>query len=209
MTSAVDPIAGADHTELRHILTRAAVLGVFQSVLVAAFALVSRALDGPVEVALEAVILVVGVAATIALPGTWTRARSIEGIAGAAAIGLAATVVFLIIDVALFQPLGLYSNRWLEIGGGSNWWYHPVWWMVGTFLPWMGALVLAGQTAKSGAPNPGVLAIGTFVLAAVFMVAGVLLHVPGARYGLGTFAVSVLPALALMAMATGFVGRRR
>jgi hypothetical protein len=209
MTSAVDPIAGADHTELRHILTRAVALGVLQSILVAAFGVVSRALDGPVELGLEAVILVIGVAVTIALPGTWTRARSIEGIAGAAGIGLAATVVFLIIDVALFQPLGLYSNRWLEIGGGSNWWYHPVWWMVGTFMPWMGAMVLANQAARSGAANPGALVIGTFVLAAVCMVAGVLLHVPGASYGLGTFAVSVLPALALMAMVTGFAGRRR
>ena len=85
------------------------------------------------------------------LPGLWTRARTIEGIAGAAGIGLAAAFVFMVIDVALFQPLGLWTNRWLEIGGGANWWYHPVWWMVGTYLTWMGALVQANQAAKSGA----------------------------------------------------------
>ena len=56
---------------------------------------------------------------------------------------------------AFCRTFGTYTNRWLEIGGGSNWWYHPVWWMVGTFIPWMGAWLLANRTARtSGRPRP-------------------------------------------------------
>src|SRR4029079_11961055 len=86
------------------------------------------------------------------LPGLWTRARTIEGIAGAAGIGLGATVVFLLVDVTVLQNIGTWGNRWREIGGGSDWWYHPVWWMVGTFLPWFGAWMLANQLTR-GAPG--------------------------------------------------------
>jgi hypothetical protein len=154
-------------------------------------------LDGPVELVVCGLILLIGVAATIVLPGQWTHARTIEGIAGAAGIGLAAAFVFLIVDVAVFQPVHLYSNRWLEIGGGSNWWYHPVWWMVGTYLTCQGAWVQANQAAKSGSASPVGLVLGTVLLAAVWLGVAILLGVPHAAWGLGGFAVAVLPALAL------------
>ena len=202
MTSAVQATPAADHTELRHLLRSGAMLGVIQAVLVALFALVSRTLEGPIELGLEAVIVIVGIAAMIALPGLWTKARTIEGIAGAAAIGLFSTVVFMAIDVAVFQPVQLYTNRWLEIGGGSNWWYHPVWWMVGTFLTWMGAWVLASQTAKNGQPSAPTLVLGTVILAVIVMAAAALLHFPGAAFGVGTFAVAVLPALVVLVAVT-------
>lgn len=208
MTSAVEAVPAADHTELRNLLRSGAMLGVAQSVLIAAFGLIQPRVGGLVELVVCGAILLVGVAVTIALPGLWTRARTIEGIAGAAAIGLFATVVFLAIDVALLQPIGVYTNRWLAIGGGSNWWYHPVWWMVGTYMPWLGAWILANQTARTGAPNAAVLVVGTVVLAAVIMAVAALLGFPGAGFGLGTFAVSVLPALAVLALITSLGGRR-
>ncbi len=207
MTSAVHPTA-ADHTELRHVLRSGAQLGVLQAALIAAFGLVQPRVSGMTELLVCGAILVIGVAATIALPGLWTRARSIEGIAGAAGIGLFATVVYLLIDVAALQPLGVYTNRWLEIGGGSNWWYHPVWWMVGTYMPWLGAWVLANQAGKSGAANPTMLVVLTLVLAAVIMAVATVAKFPGASYGLGTFGVSVLPAQALLVVITGLGGRR-
>ena len=192
MTSAV-ATSSADHTDLPHVLRSGLQLGVLQAVLIGAFGLLQQRLSGSVEPILLGAILVAGIAATIALPGSWTKARTIEGIAGAAGIGLAATVVYLLIDVAILQPVGVYTNRWLEIGGGSNWWYHPVWWMVGTFMPWMGAWVLANQAAKSGAPSPMALVAGTLVLAAVLMAVAATIKVPGAGYGMGSFAVAVLP----------------
>jgi len=199
MTTAVRPDSHlADYTDVPHLVRSGVKLGVMQSVIVFLFALVSNRLSGPPELALDSLLLAVGVGATIVLPGAWTRARTIEGIAGGAGIGLIAAGVFLVIDVALFQPLGIYSNRWLEIGGGSNWWYHPVWWMVGTYLAWMGSWVQANQSAKSGAPAALQLVGGTYVLGAVCMVIAVLIHFPGASWGLGTFSLAILPAVAVM-----------
>lgn len=208
MTSAVQATRDADHTELRHVLRSGTQLGVIQSVLIGVFALLQPRLDGVVELVVLGAILALGVAITITLPGLWTKARTIEGISGAAGIGLWATVVFLVIDLIVFQPFGFYTNRWLAIGGGSNWWYHPVWWMVGTYLPWLGAWVLANQAAKSGTANPVGLIVGTLVLAAVVMVVAVLVGFPGAAYGLGTFGVAVLPALALLVAITALGTRR-
>lgn len=208
MTSAVRTVPEADYTELRHVLRSAVTLAVMQSAVVAAIAIVSRRVGGAAGLALEAVLLGLGVAVTIALPGLWTRARTIEGIAGAAGLGLAATAVFLVIDVALFQPLGLWSNRWLAIGGGSNWWYHPVWWMVGTYMPWMGAWVQANQAARSGAASPLTLVVSTLGLALVIMAAAASTGFPGAAFGVGTFGISVLPALALLVIITTLGARR-
>ena len=152
MTSAVSAEARYDRTDLANILRSGIALGLLQSALVAGFGFLQPRLDGVLELVICGVILLVGLALTLALPGSWTRARTIEGISGAAGIGFAAAIVFLIVDVILFQPLGLYTNRWLAIGGGLNWWYHPVWWMVGTYLTLMGAWVMANQTEKAGTP---------------------------------------------------------
>ena len=208
MTSTAPAAPSRDYTELPHVLRSALALGVLQAVLVVLFAIVSRAWSGPLELIAELIIVIVGVGATIVLPGVWTRAETIEGIAGAAGIGLAATAVFLAFDLALLQPLGIYTNRWHQIGGGSNWWYHPVWWMVGTYLAWLGAWVRANQTAKSGSPNVATLAGGTFLIAAIVMVAAKVFGFPGAQLGVGTFSVAILPALALMALITGLGARR-
>ena len=128
-------------------------LGIITAIVVFAFSLVSRYLSWTAEVALQAVLLVVGAALVAGLPAVWTKARTGDGIAAAAGLGLGATVAFMAIDVILLQRIGTYTNRWLEIGGGSNWWYHPVWWMTGTFLAWMGAIVLANQASGTGSPS--------------------------------------------------------
>ena len=203
MTSAVHAHAAYDQTNLTHVLRRAAQLGLLQAVLVFVFSVVSRFLDGLPELALRSLIVLIGVGATTLLPGLWTRARSVEGIAGAAGIGLGATVVFTLVDSVLLQWIGTYTNRWLEIGGGSNWWYLPVWWMVGTYLAWMGAFALANQTVKRGAPAPGMVLGLALVLTAVCGVIGVMLAVPHASVGLGTFSVAFLPAIALTVLLTG------
>jgi hypothetical protein len=198
----------ADTITIPQIVRYSIILGIVQSVIVVLFALVTRMFDGPVEKALEAVLLIIGMGATIILPGTWTRARNIEGIASAAGIGLGATVVFLLVDVALLQPLGAYTFRWRALGGGSNWWYHPVWWMAGTYLAWMGAFILANQTVRRGGPSVaglvGLTVVGALLLGAV----GVVLHVPGAGWTIPTFGVAVLPALALAAIISGLGSRR-
>jgi hypothetical protein len=197
MTSRTEPKGEYDLTRVPMIVQGAVKLGLLESILVLLFALASRFLDGILEVVFCGVILLVGLAAVTLLPGIWTRARTIEGIAGAAGIGLAAGGVFLLVDVTLLQNIGTYGNRWHEIGGGSNWWYHPVWWMVGTFLPWMGAWIIANQTVKNGRPSP-LNGFATAVAAtAVVAAAAVLLGVPGAHWTLATFGVAFMPGLVL------------
>jgi hypothetical protein len=179
------------------IVEGAVKLGLLESVLVLLFSLASRFLGGVPEVIVGAIILLVGLGTVSMLPGLWTRPRTIEGIAGAAGIGLAATLVFLLVDVTLLQNIGTYSHRWYELGGGSNWWYHPVWWMAGTFLPWMGAWILANQTVKDGRASPLVGFLTAVGAAVILAAAAVLLGFPGARWTLATFGVAFLPGLAL------------
>lgn len=198
----------SDATELPLVLRASVVLGVVQTVIVFLVSLVNRALEGTADHALTGVLVAIGAAFTIFYPGLRTRPRTIEGIAGAAGIGLGATAAFLLLDVAILQPLHTYTNRWYEVGGGSNWWYHPVWWMVGTYLSWQGGWILANQTNKNGAPSLGG-AIGLVaVLTAVLGAAAVVLHVPLAEWHVATFAVAVIPALAISTLITGLGAKR-
>jgi hypothetical protein len=207
MQSAAEARGEYDLTDVPSIVAGAVRLGLFESVIVLLFSLGSRLLDGPVETIILALILLVGLAGVTLMPGLWTRPRTIEGIAGAAGIGLGATFVFMLIDIVLLQHIGTYTNRWYEIGR-SNWWYHPVWWMVGTFLPWMGGWILANQLERNGRVSLPA-AFGTAVAFAVLAaVVAVLIGFPGARWTLGTFGVAFLPGLAL-ATALSALGTRR
>ncbi len=208
MTSTAELNRDYDLTGVPAIVAGSVKLGLLEAIAVLLFSLASRLLGGVVETIVCGFILIVGVAAVSMLPGLWTRPRTIEGIAGAAGIGLGATAVFLLVDVVLLQNIGTYTNRWYEIGGGSNWWYHPVWWMVGTFIPWMGAWLLANQTNRNGHPTVGQGLITALVLAVLIGAAATLLGFPGAHWGLGTFAVAFLPGLALATLISG-IGKRR
>jgi hypothetical protein len=207
MGSAVESRGTYDVTALPHVLRRALVLGLITAIVVVLLSFITRLTSGVVETVAGGLVLLAGLTAVTVLPGLWTRARTIEGIAGAAAIGLAATFVFLLIDVALLQPFGIYTNRWREIGGGSNWWYHPVWWMVGTFLPWMGALIMANRAARGRAESAAAVMLTALVAAAAFGVLANLIHFPLANWSLSTFGIAFLPGLALAA-ALSALGRR-
>src|SRR4051812_2099440 len=208
MTMVAERRGEYDVTDVPWIVEGAVKLGLLESVVVLLFSLASRYLAGPVETIVCGIILIAGIAAVSMLPGLWTRARFIEGIAGAAGIGLAATGVFLLLDVMLLQNIGTYTDRWYAIGGGSNWWYHPVWWMAGTFLPWMGAWILANQTVRRGMSSAPVgfgIAVGSGIIVAVL---AILLGFPGARWTLGTFAVAFLPGLVLATVVSALGSRR-
>jgi hypothetical protein len=209
MHSAVELRGDHDLTDIPAIVRGSVKLGLIEAVIVLVISLVSHLLpNGALQTAILALIVLIGLGAVTLLPGLWTRPRTIEGIAGAAGIGLGAAVTFLLIDVTLLQNIGTYGHRWLDLGGGSNWWYHPVWWMVGTFLPWFGAWMLANQLVKSGGVSP-VAAFGMAVaLAVVCAVVAVLVHVPRAGWNLGTFGVAFLPGLALATLVSGMGAKR-
>ncbi len=207
MDSAAELHGVHDVTDVPSIVRGAVLLGLLEAVIVLLFSLTTRFLDGPVETIVLALLLLLGLAPVTLLPGIWTRARTIEGIAGAAGIGLGAAVVFLLVDVVLLQHIGTYTNRWWQIGG-SNWWYHPIWWMVGTFLPWQGAWILANQAERNGrisAPAAYGTAIAFAIVAAIV---AILIGFPGARWNVPTFGVAFLPGLAL-ATALSALGTRR
>jgi hypothetical protein len=207
MDSAAELHGDHDVTDVPSIVRGAVLLGLFESVLVLLLSLASRFLAGPLETVVLAILLIGGIAPVMLLPGIWTRARTIEGIAGAAGIGLGAAFMFLLVDVILLQNIGTYTNRWWQIGG-SNWWYHPIWWMTGSFLPWLGAWILANQAERNGrvsAPAAFGTAAGFAVIVAI---AGILIGFPGAHWNLPTFGLAFLPGLAL-ATALSALGTRR
>jgi hypothetical protein len=208
MTQAVELQGEFDRTDVPHIVRRSIQLGILESILVVVLSLITRFTGGALESVLLAVALVIGFGIVVGLPGIWTRARTIEGIAGAAGIGLGAAFVYLLVDVALLQPLGVYTNRWREIGGFSNWWYHPVWWMAGTFLPWMGAWVLANEAAKDGRPSIVRMMITGIACTIVLGIIAVLIHFPGARWNVPTFGIAFLPGIVVAVVVSG-VGLRR
>jgi hypothetical protein len=208
MTSTAHMHGEYDVTHIPAIVAGSVKLGLLESIVVLLFSLGSRLLQGALEALVGGVILLLGLAAVTMLPGLWTRARTVEGISGAAGIGLGAAAVFLLLDVILLQNIGTYTHRWHAIGGGSNWWYHPVWWMVGAFLPWMGAWILANQTEKHGQPSAISGLVAAIGFTAVVAVLAIVLGFPGAGWNVATFGIAFVPGLVL-ATALSAMGKRR
>ena len=119
--------------------------------------------------------------------------------AGAAGMGLWGGIVFTVVDIVFLRPFKAYPWTWDAIGGGSTWWYLPIWWMFGTFLAWMGGTLVArapegASLARTAAP----VLIGAVVIAVVARLAGIDATLP-VTAGAG-FAVT-LPVLAVVALA--------
>ena len=133
------PASSNERRDLRTILTTGVMLGVFAAVGVAIFSLLSRALSGGVETVVQWLIALAGLAVASFLPARTMRPNSVDGIAWATLAGFLGAVVFTFLDIALLRPLGLYSWRWDAIGGGSGWWYIPIWWMGSALVAWLGS----------------------------------------------------------------------
>ena len=143
--------ATVDRSEFRHILLSGTIVGAVTGAAVVLFLLVSRILPPGIVTSflLMLVVLAGGVAAAF-LPGFFAASRTVQGVASAAAIGLWGTIVFMAIDIILLRPFTAFPWTWDAIGGGSTWWYLPIWWMLGTLLAWMGAIVTGGRAARGG-----------------------------------------------------------
>ena len=172
MTAGTAP-ATTDRSDFRHILVSGTKVGAAIGAAVIVYLLVSRLVPPGLAQALlqTAIVLAAAVAATF-LPALWTTARSTQGIAGAAAVGLWGTIVFMAIDVILLRPLKAYPWTWDAVGGGSTWWYLPIWWMLGTFVAWLGGLVTAARARRGGNTSIGALAV-PLVLGAVGFAIGI------------------------------------
>jgi hypothetical protein len=206
MSATAAPVA-SDRSDFRTVTVGGAKLGVATAVAVVAFLAASRLV--PVTAGLrggvEALIVLAAGLALSFLPAQWTTARSTEGIAGAAAIGLVGTVVFSAIDIALLRPFKAYPWTWDAIGGGSTWWYLPIWWMLGTFLAWMGGIVTAAGTGAGVASGEATLARRVLPVAVATVIVAAIARLASASVGLsvvtGAAFAFVIAALALVALA--------
>src|SRR5438093_11902163 len=199
--SATATATASDRSDFRTVMVGGTQIGVLTAAAVVALLMVSRQVAaGMPQRVLEALIVLATGTAVSFLPARLTEARYVEGIAGAAAIGLWGTVVFMAFDIVLLRPFQAYPWTWDAIGGGSSWWYLPIWWMLGTFLAWMGGIVTAAQAARGEAPllrTAGPAVVGAVLLVIVARLAGLHLALP-VETGAGfTIVLTVLAVVAL------------
>ena len=191
----------SDRSDFRTVTLGGAGIGLVTGVAVVFFLAASQRVPdtGGLRDAVEALIVLAAGVMVAFLPASWTVPRSTEGIAGAAAIGLVGTIVFSAIDIIVLRPFKAYLWTWDAIGGGSTWWYLPVWWMLGTFLAWMGAIVTAGAAARGETTLARrALPVGTAtVIGAVVGRLALGLALPVATGGAFTVVLAALAVLAL------------
>jgi len=197
MTSVATP----DRSEFRHVLFSGTIVGAVTAGAVIVYLVVARLVPpGIIAALLETIVVLIAAVLATFLPGFFATSRTVQGIAGAAAIGLWGTIVFMAIDIILLRPFKAYPWTWDAVGGGSTWWYLPIWWMLGTLVAWLGGVVTAGRAARGGntaiaslAISPlgggigGALGLGLGGIAAIPVGAGV-----GFLVTLVTFALIVI-----------------
>lgn len=176
MSAAVEP-AQLDRTDARTVLLGGLKIGLLTAVAVALFVTGSAVIGAGVRPLFQAVLVFTGGCLVAYLPASWVGARSGDGIAAAAFIGLLGTAVFSLVDIVVLRVVDLYPWTWDAVGGGSGWWYLSVWWMLGTFVAWMGGMVTAVELGR-GAGGLGRLVLvslgSTSVLSAAAASLGIL-----------------------------------
>lgn len=166
MTTAAEPMA-VDRADVRTIVGGGVKLGILTAVGVVAFALLVRAMSGNTETLVLSLLVLTGGVVFGYLPALWTRPRSADGIAWCTLLGLLGAVAFTVLDVVLLRPLSVYHWTWDAIGGGSGFWYIPVWWMGSAFLAWLGGMVVAYAAQGGRDPQPLVQGVQTGGIAVI------------------------------------------
>ena len=202
MSTAAAPYT-LERTDLRTILTGGITLGAIAVLGVVVFALLSRGIGGRAGVILESVVVLAGGALATLLPAGVIRPRSIDAIGWTALTGFLGAVVFTFADLVALRPLSIYSWKWDAIGGGSGWWYIPIWWMGSTFLAWMGGWAYSVRARNREQVATLQLALQTTGLA-VIIFAGLVItrlapfHSAVAGLGSALSAVIMVPVTALL-----------
>ncbi|MFQ6045309.1 MAG: hypothetical protein ACE5PT_02985 [Gemmatimonadales bacterium] len=136
--------------DVRTIVGGGIKLGVFTAIGVVIFALVSRPMAaGTAETLVQSFLILLGGSVFAYYPAYAVRPRDADTIAWSALLGLVGALAFTVIDTAVLRPLDIYRWTWDKIGGGSGFWYVPVWWMGSAVLAWFGAWVSANRDAAS------------------------------------------------------------
>ena len=175
-TSTAPPSPQAvDRSDFRTIMLSGAKVGLVTAVVVLVYSALYRATPaGLAREVIESVVVLAAATLVSFLPAHWVAARGTDGIAAAAAVGLWGTVVFMAIDIAVLRPANhfftIYPWTWDAVGGLSTWWYLPIWWMLGTFVAWMGGMLVAGRAAR-GESNPTLPRVAVPVVAGAALIA--------------------------------------
>ncbi len=173
MTSVADtaPTASVDW---RLVVFSGAKLGIATSVGVAIFAFLSRGMSGTTEALVQSALILVGGVVFSFGPAVFLRPVDVDSVAWTAMIGLMGALVFTVVDVVLFRNINLYHWTWDAIGGGSSYWYIPVWWMGSAFLAWLGSWAVANGGPDSAIPPVAIRTVVMgVVLAAVLIGVGI------------------------------------
>jgi hypothetical protein len=156
--------------------------------------------------AVQSVIVLGGGLLAAYVPAYLVRPQHVDGIAWAALTGLVASLSFTVLDVAVLRPLGIYHWTWDAVGGGSGFWYIPVWWMGAAALAWLGSWIVAirsdGRPEGSVLPTAGMTAVLAVVL---FVIMGLLEVSP---WHAATMALSVAVALPIHVALAALVTKR-
>ena len=172
MTSAVQPADQVGY-DVRTIVGSGIKLGIVTTVGVVVFALISRLIGGTVEVAVQSILVLLGGLVFSFLAATWMKPHDVDSIAWTSLVGLLGALTFTILDTAVLRPLNLYHWTWDQIGGGSGFWYIPVWWMGSATLAWLGAWIYS-LASRGGTVGFGTLAGRPVAIAlALFVVLGI------------------------------------
>ncbi|MBI3982084.1 MAG: hypothetical protein HY337_04185 [Gemmatimonadetes bacterium] len=198
MTSAAEP-GVTERSDVRTIVGGGVKLGVVTAGGVTVFALLSRMLAGPSEILLQSVLVFVGVGVFAYLPTSWVRPRGIDGIAWTALVGLLGALVFTVVDTALLRPVNLYHWTWDQIGGGSGFWYIPIWWMGSAVLAWLGGWAWSRGGGGSAVARAGQTAVVGAVLFAIIVLTGILPFHAGTAALAGTLGlVAMVPLVGVL-----------
>ena len=173
MTSA-DQSADTIQSSVRIIVGGGVKLGLITSVGVVAFALASRVTGGATELIIQSVFILAGGALFSYLAAACVKPTDVDSIAWTSLIGLLGALTFTVVDAVILRPLNVYHWSWDQIGGGSGFWYIPVWWMGATVLAWLGAWIYSAES-RSGSVNLSLLAAQTVIGSVVlFVIVGIL-----------------------------------
>jgi hypothetical protein len=178
-------------------------LGVATAIGVVIFSLLSRVLSGTVGNWVLLILVLLGGLVAAFGPAAAVRPQTIDAVGWSAFVGVISAWTFTALDIIILRPVGLYSWRWDAIGGGSGWWYIPVWWMASAFLAWLGGWSYAARAHRGAAVQLSNLAGLTAGVALIITGLLSLLHVvpfnaAGMALGLGISVVVAVPISAAM-----------
>jgi hypothetical protein len=168
--------------------------------------LISRALSGRVEVIIQSLFVLAGGAIATYFPARAVRPRSVEAVGWSAFIGVIGAWTFTALDIIVLRPLSIYNWRWDAIGGGSAWWYIPVWWMGAATLAGLGGMVYSSRFRGRTDANPFSLAAQAIAIAVVlFAIAAVTQVTP---FSAAAAALAFAIAVAIQVPMTAVLSRR-